>query len=349
MNNRCCYLIVLCFLWVRGWGSVCEAALNAATAVNEPLLSSSTPIPSSTGGSGFSATPSQPPSSSIPETKAYQFNPPSGITDQLVVYSDRDGDNEIYIIDCNLGEIRKITDNTAADFFPSWSPDRQHIVFVSDRDGNLELYSVLAESGDTERLTNNSEPDTFPVYSPDGNFIAYFSRVNGKDTLSMLDLNSKISRNLTAFEDGTGGAIVFSPDGKTIFFGFERMEKYKIYSLELPDGEPREIIAHAKKNSRLSTISDPEGTGLFYVSGKGNQDDIWLNYVGDGRFNHITNDPASDDSPSCSPDGKKVVFASRRGGDNWQIFAVSREKKPSENEAIRVTNDEYNYYYPEIK
>ena len=342
MKNIYYYFIVLCLLWAGGCQSV-----SSPPAVDEyrdmALASSPPPSPTATIASLPSPTPS------VPESGFHLFNTQTGILGEIVVFSDRDGDNEIYIIDCASEEIRQLTDNEASDLYPSWSRNRERIVFVSDRDGNLELYVMAADGSSAERLTDNPEPDTFPAFSPDNESIVYFSRVDGKDTLRLMNVDSKSARTLTAFEDGVGGPIVFSSDGKAIFFCFERMDKHKIYSLDLPDGTPREIIAHANKNSRLSTIADPEGIGLLYVSGTGNQEDVWINYVEDGRFTQITKNTATDHSPSFSPDGRTIVFSSQRGGDNWQIYAVSREGKPNENEVIRITDDEFNYYYPECK
>ena len=348
MKNIHYYLIVLCLLWVGGCQSIPEPPLapEVPDITQPPSL---TPFPSPSLSPSATIIPPPVPTPSVPISRIHLFNPPDGIAGEMVVFSDRDGDNEIYIIDCGSGEIRQLTDNDASDLYPSWSQDRERIVFVSDRDGNLELYAMAADGDAPERLTDNPEPDTFPVFSPDNESIAYFSRVDGKDILRLMSVDSKSERTLTSFEDGIGGSIVFSPDGKMLFFGFERMDKYKIYLLELPDGTPREIMAHAKKDSRISTVVDPEGLGLLYVSGKGKQEDVWLNYVDDGRFTHITKNTASDQSPSFSSDGGSVIFSSQRGGDNWQIYAVSRKGKPSENELIRITDDEFNYYYPECK
>ncbi|MEA1927281.1 MAG: hypothetical protein U9N73_03680 [Candidatus Auribacterota bacterium] len=339
-------LVALCLLWTGG----CKSISRSVVIQEVPDLSPTpSPAPSLTPSPSSTIPPPPSPTPSVSADRVYSFNPPAGVTIQMVTFSDRDGDNEIYLIDCGSGEIRALTDNAASDLYPSWSPDRQLIVFVSDRDGDRELYLMAADGSNPERLTDNPEVDSFPAWSPDNKTIAYFSRKDGKDILILLDLDSKTVRELTAFEDGTGGTIVFSPEGKTIYFGFERMDKYKIYMLELPDGSPREIIGHAKKKSRISTISDPDGVGLLYVSGKGNQEDVWLNYVKDGRFTHITKNTASDHSPSFSADGGDVVFSSRRGGDNWQIFTVTRKGKAGDNELTRITDDEFNYYYPECK
>lgn len=271
------------------------------------------------------------------------------MTITLVVHSDRDGDNEIYLLDCGLGKIRRLTDNDASDRYPSWSPDRERIVFVSDRDGNPEIYVINADGSDAERLTENPGSDTFPAWSPDNTSIAFFSRAGGVDNIWLLDLITGTHRSLTDYEDGTGGTITFSPDGKKIFFGYEKLEKYKIYMLDLPDGTPREIIAHARDKSRLSCIVDPEGLALLYVSGTGNQEDVWLSYVEDGRFKHITKNTAPDHSPSFTADGEGIVFSSRRDGDNWQLYTTSRKGKPAQNKLRRLTNDAFNYYYPDVK
>jgi Tol biopolymer transport system component len=335
-----CYFIAVSILCAVG----CQS-------IPEPM-----PVPE-IGGMAPSSSPTPPPVAEVVPSPSHPlsgpsvhlFNPPTGMMAEMVVFSDRDGDNEIYVIDCGLGEIRKLTDNDDSDLYPSWSQVRERVAFVSDRDGNMELYAMGADGSDPERLTENPEIDTFPAWSPDGKFIAYFSRIDGKDNLRLLNVDARTDRTLAAFEDGTGGPIVFSPDGKAIYFCLERMDKHKIYLLELPDGTPREIIAHAKENSRLSTIVDPQGVGLLYVTGKGKKEDIWFKYVDDGRLTPITRNVAPNQSPSFSGDGGSVIFSSQLAGDNWQIYAVSREGTPSENEVVRITDDEFNYYYPECK
>ena len=42
---------------------------------------------------------------------------------QIAFVSDRDGNTEIYVMDADGGNLRRLTDNPAIDWDPSWSPD----------------------------------------------------------------------------------------------------------------------------------------------------------------------------------------------------------------------------------
>jgi len=63
---------------------------------------------------------------------------------------DADGSNQL-----------RLTNNSAKDFGPTWSPDGSKIAFESDRDGNLEIYIMNADGSNQARLTNNPADDIY--------------------------------------------------------------------------------------------------------------------------------------------------------------------------------------------
>ena len=54
---------------------------------------------------------------------------------QIAFVSDRDRNDEIYVMDDDGKNQRNLTNHPSDDYAPSWSPDGTRIVFMSDRDG----------------------------------------------------------------------------------------------------------------------------------------------------------------------------------------------------------------------
>ena len=72
--------------------------------------------------------------------------------------SERDGDNEIYLLHLDSNTLQEITDNTWDDFGHGWSPDGSQIAFSSNRDGNYEIYFMDADGDNPQRLTCRNQP-----------------------------------------------------------------------------------------------------------------------------------------------------------------------------------------------
>ncbi len=55
---------------------------------------------------------------------------------QIVFNSHRDGNIEIYVMDANGDNQRRLTNSPGQDSAPAWSPDGQRIAFYSAREGD---------------------------------------------------------------------------------------------------------------------------------------------------------------------------------------------------------------------
>ena len=75
---------------------------------------------------------------------------------QIVFRSDRDGDNEVWIMNSDgSGKVQLTHNESFNDVFPSWSPSGQQIAFGTDRDdGAREIYVMNADGSGRRRLTN---------------------------------------------------------------------------------------------------------------------------------------------------------------------------------------------------
>lgn len=102
---------------------------------------------------------------------------PDRSSGEMLIYSDRNGNNDIVAID-HGGEdqgARNVTTNPADDIEPCWSPDGQWIAFASDRSGNYDIWVVSAagERDSVRQLTDTPEDESTPAWSPTGEFIAF--------------------------------------------------------------------------------------------------------------------------------------------------------------------------------
>ena len=87
----------------------------------------------------------------------------------------------------------------------------------------------------------------------------------------------------------------------------------------LPDGRSRQVTAAASWEGDV--VISRDGTLLAYASNEDDNVDVWMVDVTGGNSLRLTDDPASDRSPSWYIDGSAVAFASDRGGENaiWRV------------------------------
>ena len=89
--------------------------------------------------------------------------------EKIAFVSNRDGNNEIYVMDTQGGNLKNLSRNAAYDGAPAWSPDGQHIAFISNRDGDWAFYAMDAEGNNTSKIPNSVASDSRPAWaSEDG-------------------------------------------------------------------------------------------------------------------------------------------------------------------------------------
>jgi len=92
---------------------------------------------------------------------------------KIAFASQRDGNWEIYAMNADGTNSIRLTQHSADDMYPSWSPDGRKIAFASMRDGNWEIYVINANGTNLTNLTKHPSYDTNPSWSPRGTKIAF--------------------------------------------------------------------------------------------------------------------------------------------------------------------------------
>jgi Tol biopolymer transport system component/CubicO group peptidase (beta-lactamase class C family) len=116
----------------------------------------------------------------------------SATGDRILFRSGRSGQYDLYLMDADGGNVRRVTRDPAKETFPTLSPGGDRIAFASDRDApevaedgfaKLDLYTApLLEdgtAGEVRRITDDPGQEAHVEFSPDGAWLVYTSGRGG--------------------------------------------------------------------------------------------------------------------------------------------------------------------------
>ena len=103
---------------------------------------------------------------------------------QVVFGSSRSGDVELYVVNFDGGNLRRLTSRKGLDMRPAWSPDGKRVAFTSVRAGNYEI-SVMTVSGQgaPANVSGHPERDDFVTWHPRGQRLLWVAERGGRHNL----------------------------------------------------------------------------------------------------------------------------------------------------------------------
>lgn len=190
-----------------------------------------------------------------PGRDGHQHFSPDG--DRIIFNSQRDDDGsgdtsnyEIYEMNRDGTDVRRLTNFAGWDTYPSISPDGAKIVWrrvlptggSSQSGRNSEIFVMNRDGSSPENLTNDPSFDGYPAWSPDGSKIVFASNRAGKTLgnfhIYIMDADGsdvvRVLENGATVEDARPQ---WSPDGSRILFNRQYVadeSSIDIMIIELP-------------------------------------------------------------------------------------------------------------------
>jgi TolB protein len=166
---------------------------------------------------------------------------------QLVATLSRDGGSQIYAMDVNGGEPRRLTQSSSIDTEPTYTPDGQSIYFVSDRGGAPQIYKMAANGSNPQRVTFTGNYNISPALSQDGRWMAYISRIGGAFKLHVMDLASGVTNAIT--DTSADENPSFAPNSRLILYATQQQGREALMTSTL-DGKVKARLTGAAGDIR---------------------------------------------------------------------------------------------------
>jgi Tol biopolymer transport system component len=249
---------------------------------------------------------------------------------KIAFVSDRDGGDEIYVMNADGSAQTRLTNNSVDDSDPAWSPNGRQIAWISEQDGNDgDLWVMNADGTGARQLTFNNLSEFSVDWSPDGRQLVFSQSNAPGDDLFIINADGTGLRQLT-FTDFFQIGPHFSPDGQLIAFNHDTGPGSDVLALIKPDGSG---LLNLTSIDAFSPDFTADGQRIVFWSDQltGHTDrEIASIAVNGTDLKNLTNTPSiagntdNDQAPSPSRDGlNRIAFTSLRGGDQeiWLMNA----------------------------
>jgi len=217
---------------------------------------------------------------------------------KLAFVSDRDGNQEIYVMNGDGSGQQRLTNSPTADTDPDWALAGEAVVFQSMRNGNWDIYRIDVAGTNLVQLTDNAADDVDPVWSPDGERIAFRSNREGKWHIYVMPATGGAAVRLSAGGDNL--QAVWALDSEQLAYQSDRDGNWEIYVVDVAARTETRVTNDAAK-SQAPTWSCTSDSVVYQTDADGDWELHHVLTENGMLLAHVTNNPATDLYPAWAP------------------------------------------------
>lgn len=156
---------------------------------------------------------------------------------------------EIYIMDADGSNPKRLTDKPGYDGGPFFSPDGERIIWrhFDEKGVVADIYTMRLDGSDVQQVTDFGSMSWAPYYHPSGKYIIFTSNKLGFSNfeLYLVDVAGKREPVRVTNTEGFDGLPVFSPDGQKVCWTSSRTS----------DGKSQLFLANWNHDAALAELN----------------------------------------------------------------------------------------------
>ena len=250
----------------------------------------------------------------------YFTGKPGVFQTSIVISSDRDGERgvrELYAMDFDGRNPRKLTSYRSLSINPSWLAGGQKIVFTSYTKLFPRLFTMDRDGGGKREVPTGAELNASPSFSPDGKRIVFAGSAHGNPDIYVVNADGGGLKRLTSSR-AVESTPRWSPIGNQILYTSDASGSPQLYLMD-PEGANARRITFAGDWNDEGAWS-PDGALVAFACRNGGDFQICVMNLATSQTLQLTEE-GSNGHPSWSPDGTKIAFDSRRGSST-QVYTM---------------------------
>ena len=242
------------------------------------------------------------------------------IDKKIAFVSNKNGNEDIFIINIDGTGLTQLTESTDKDAYPSGSPDGKKIAYTSEIGGYWQIMVMDADGKNKVQLTDDPVRSGYPTWSFDGRYIFYEVYKDGDWEIYRMNSDGSSKKRLT-FNNGSYDWHPFAhPFQYRVIYESGSTGNEKLYIMDY-DGENIERLSSDNMRMRVPGMS-VDGKYIVFM-GEGDNRYVYI-MDGDGENIRLISQRPNSEHPSISPDNELIAFNSYVDGQS-EIFIIGMD------------------------
>ncbi|NCO57964.1 MAG: Tol-Pal system beta propeller repeat protein TolB [Deltaproteobacteria bacterium] len=236
-----------------------------------------------------------------------------GVFDTRIICEVRRGRaKEIYVLDFDGHNPRRVVANRRLNLMPDWSPDGKYIAFTSYLKNNPDLFVLDVGRAMVKRISRSLGVNMAPDWSPDGRQLALTMTAGGDTQIFVIKRSGDGRRQLTQTH-GISVGPAWSPDGKQICFVSDRSGSPQLYLMNAEGGGERRLSFGGTYFANPAW--SPDGKRIAYAKTTNGGFNIFTIRPDGTDIQRVTDASGSHECPSWAPNSQYLVYQTTHHGE----------------------------------